>query len=125
MPHHSFPDDLVQAQRDWYATYRELAASGGSGTHTTVLRRRLVRLSVRITAHPFWATLPGSAPAARMELKEMTWADAPAPEPARDPGPGAGAGAGAAASGTGRAAETEAESVAEPGPGGERPGSAG
>ena len=123
MPHHSFPDDLVQAQRDWYATYRELAASGGSGTHTTVLRRRLVRLSVRITAHPFWATLPGSAPAARMELKEMTWADAPAPEPARDPGPGAGAGA--AASGTGRAAETEAESVAEPGPGGERPGSAG
>jgi len=125
MPHHSFPDDLVQAQRDWYATYRELAASGGSGTHTTVLRRRLVRLSVRITAHPFWATLPGSAPAARMELKEMTWADAPAPEPVRDPGPGAGAGAGAAASGTGRAAETEAESVAEPGPGGERPGSAG
>ncbi|MBY8879016.1 hypothetical protein [Actinacidiphila acidipaludis] len=81
MPHHSFPDDLVQAQRDWYATYRELAAIGGSGTHTTVLRRRLVRLSVRITAHPFWATLPGSAPAARMELKEMTWADTPVPEP--------------------------------------------
>jgi hypothetical protein len=130
MPH-SFPDDLVQAQRDWYATYRELAASGTgtgtanhagtgtdtssdpadartstststdptadtatasgdgagtggrpfgtplgtapAGTRTTVLRRRLVRLSVRISSHPYWATLPGTAPAARMELKEMTW----------------------------------------------------
>ena len=68
----SFPDDLVQAQRDWYATYRELAASS-AGSRTTVLRRRLVRLSVRISAHPFWASLPGSAPAARMELKAMTW----------------------------------------------------
>ncbi|HEY5834023.1 hypothetical protein [Streptomyces sp.] len=74
MPH-AFPDDLVQAQRDWYATYRELAATGTAGTHTTVLRRRLVRLSVRITAHPYWTTLPGSVPAARMELKEMTWTD--------------------------------------------------
>lgn len=75
--HPSFPDDLVQAQRDWYSTYRELAASGGPGSRTTVLRRRLVRLSVRISAHPFWTTLPGSAPAARMELKEMTWSEAP------------------------------------------------
>lgn len=89
MPHHSFPDDLVQAQRDWYATYRELAASGGSGTHTTVLRRRLVRLSVRITAHPYWATLPGSAPAARMALKEMTWAESPGAAPGAAPAPDA------------------------------------
>lgn len=75
MPH-VFPDDLVQAQRDWYATYRRLAATGAAGAQTTVLRRRLVRLSVRITAHPYWATLPGSVPAARMELKEMAWTDA-------------------------------------------------
>jgi hypothetical protein len=74
MPH-LFPDDLVQAQRDWYTTYRQLAASGGAPAQTTVLRRRLVRLSVRITAHPFWTTLPGTAPAARMELKAMTWTD--------------------------------------------------
>ena len=73
----SFPDDLVQAQRDWYSTYRELAASGGPGSRTTVLRRRLVRLSVRISAHPFWTTLPGSAPAARMQLKEMAWTESP------------------------------------------------
>ncbi len=85
---HVFPDDLVQAQRDWYATYRRLAAAGSAPTdrttdqatdqataQTTVLRRRLVRLSVRIAAHPFWTTLPGTAPAARMELKAMTWTD--------------------------------------------------
>jgi len=75
MPH-SFPDDLVQAQRDWYATYRELAAGGGTDSRTTVLRRRLVRLSVRISAHPYWAALPGNVPAARMALKEPTWHDA-------------------------------------------------
>ncbi|WNI19396.1 hypothetical protein [Actinacidiphila sp. ITFR-21] len=77
MPHHAFPDDLVQAQRDWYTTYRELAVCGPTGTRTTVLRRRLVRLSVRITAHPFWTTLPGTAPAARMALKEMAWTEGP------------------------------------------------
>ncbi|MBM9509899.1 hypothetical protein [Actinacidiphila acididurans] len=75
MPH-AFPDDLIQAQRDWYTTYRRLATAGGAPAQTTVLRRRLVRLSVRITAHPFWTTLPGTAPAARMELKEMTWTEA-------------------------------------------------
>jgi hypothetical protein len=81
MHHPPFPDDLVQAQRDWYATYRELAANGCPGTQTTVLRRRLVRLSVHITAHPYWAALPGSAPAARMALKEMTWSDSPGIRP--------------------------------------------
>jgi len=34
--------DLVQAQRDWYATYRQLADA--AGTQTTVLRRRLAFL---------------------------------------------------------------------------------
>lgn len=80
MPH-AFPDDLIQAQRDWYTTYRQLAETGGPDTRTTVLRRRLVRLSVRITAHPYWTTLPGSAPAARMELKEMTWTTPTGPDP--------------------------------------------
>ena len=56
MHHHTFPADLVQAQRDWYATYRQLA--GAAGSQTTVLRRRLVRLSVQVTAHPYWATVP-------------------------------------------------------------------
>ncbi|WP_329129162.1 hypothetical protein OG552_02455 [Streptomyces sp. NBC_01476] len=77
MPLLAFPDDLLQAQRDWYATYRELAGNGAGGTQTTVLRRRLVRLSVRITAHPFWATVPDVAPAARMALKEMAWTEGP------------------------------------------------
>ncbi|CAG6398609.1 hypothetical protein NMG29_23545 [Streptomyces cocklensis] len=73
MHHHTFPADLVQAQRDWYATYRQLA--GAAGTQTTVLRRRLVRLSVMVTAHPYWATVPSSAPAARMQLKALAWGD--------------------------------------------------
>jgi hypothetical protein len=73
MHHHTFPADLVQAQRDWYATYRQLA--GAAGTQTSVLRRRLVRLSVLVTAHPYWATVPSSAPAARMQLKALAWHD--------------------------------------------------
>jgi hypothetical protein len=79
MHHHTFPADLVQAQRDWYATYRQLA--GAAGTQTTVLRRRLVRLSVLVTAHPYWATVPDSAPAARMQLKALAWQDDAAEAP--------------------------------------------
>jgi hypothetical protein len=83
MPH-TFPADLVQAQRDWYATYRQLAgtstAAGSGGTQATVLRRRLVRLSVQVTAHPYWTTIPGTAPAARMELKQLAWAEEPRPD---------------------------------------------
>ncbi|NJP48190.1 hypothetical protein [Actinacidiphila epipremni] len=74
MHHHTFPADLVQAQRDWYATYRQLA--GAAGTQTTVLRRRLVRLSVQVTAHPYWATVTDRGPAARMELKALAWDEA-------------------------------------------------
>lgn len=73
MHHHTFPADLVQAQRDWYDTYRQLA--GAAGTRTTVLRRRLVRLSVKVTTHPYWTTVPDSAPAARMQLKALVWHD--------------------------------------------------
>ncbi|MGW7352895.1 hypothetical protein [Streptomyces sp. Z26] len=74
MTTHAFPADLVQAQRDWYATYRRLADS--HGTQTAVLRRELLRLSVRITTHPYWTTLP-DAPAARMELKQTAWGTPP------------------------------------------------
>ncbi|AXK37065.1 hypothetical protein DVA86_03735 [Streptomyces armeniacus] len=70
---HAFPAELVQAQRDWYTTYRRLADA--HGTQTAVLRRELLRLSVRITTHPYWTTLP-DAPAARMELKQTAWSDA-------------------------------------------------
>jgi hypothetical protein len=47
----------------------EGAASRPHGT--TVLRRRLLRLSVRLCWHPCWETVP-SAPAARFELRQMT-----------------------------------------------------
>lgn len=91
MHHHTFPADLVQAQRDWYATYRQLA--GSAGTQTTVLRRRLVRLSVLVAAHPYWATVPDSGPAARMQLKALAWDEAtagPKAPPAADAGATAG-----------------------------------
>ena len=91
MHHHTFPADLVQAQRDWYATYRQLA--GAAGTQTTVLRRRLVRLSVQVTAHPYWATVPSSAPAARMQLKALAWDDEAGGGAAGERGAGEAAGA--------------------------------
>ncbi|MCM2412160.1 MULTISPECIES: hypothetical protein [unclassified Streptomyces] len=64
-----FPDDLVQAQRLWFATYRELAAP--RPRRTTALRRRLLALSVRLQWHPFWSTPPGRGPGARVELRRL------------------------------------------------------
>lgn len=81
-PAAAFPPDLVSAQRAWYATYRQLAAA--EGTQTTVLRRRLVRLSVLVAAHPYWTTVPHDAPAARMRLKSLAWDD-PTPPPREPP----------------------------------------
>ncbi|MEV7471851.1 hypothetical protein AB0O20_35980 [Streptomyces kronopolitis] len=69
---YDFPDDLLQAQHTWYATYRQLSLEENP-SQTTVLRRTLQRLSVRIATHPYWATIPGRAPAARMALKQQTW----------------------------------------------------
>ncbi|MGW0411665.1 hypothetical protein ACWERI_18455 [Streptomyces collinus] len=46
----SFPDDLVQAQQEWGATYRRLAERPGH----TELRRRLYRLSAHLYFHPHW-----------------------------------------------------------------------
>ncbi|MGW5739122.1 MULTISPECIES: hypothetical protein [Streptomyces] len=45
---HPIPDDLVRLQREWTATYRRLADQPGR----TVLRRRLLRLSVELHFHP-------------------------------------------------------------------------
>lgn len=70
---HTFPDDLVQAQRDWYRTYRHLADADVQ--QTAALRRTLLRLSVRIAEHPYWE-LKGNGPAARMELKQTAWSAA-------------------------------------------------
>ncbi|GAA1501702.1 hypothetical protein [Streptomyces synnematoformans] len=76
---HTFPEDLVQTQRDWYAVYRRLAEEPRhSASETAVLRRRLLRLSVRVSTHPYWQTAGGRRPAARMALKEAAWAEASA-----------------------------------------------
>ncbi|MFD9099107.1 hypothetical protein [Streptomyces collinus] len=64
----SFPDDLVQTQAAFHATYAALAAPHRGDT--TALRRRLLRLSVRLWWHPYWDTTP-SVPAARMELRQL------------------------------------------------------
>ncbi|MFG2866098.1 hypothetical protein [Streptomyces sioyaensis] len=77
MSSYAFPDDLLHAQRAWYIAYRRLAQEENP-SQTTVLRRTLQRLSVRIATHPYWATIPGRAPAARMALKQQTWAPDPA-----------------------------------------------
>ncbi|POX40386.1 hypothetical protein [Streptomyces sp. Ru72] len=70
-----FPDDLVQTQHAWNATYAALA--GFHRGDTTALRRRLLRLSVRLWWHPYWNTAR-SVPAARTELRQLTRARAAA-----------------------------------------------
>ncbi|MGZ2362381.1 hypothetical protein LRE75_37995 [Streptomyces sp. 372A] len=62
-----FPNDLVRVQRAWNDTYQALAVP--NPRHSTVLRRRLLRLSVLLHTHPFWSTTPGGAPAAQVELR--------------------------------------------------------
>lgn len=68
-----FPDDLLHAQRAWNAAYHQLAQEENP-SQAMVLRRTLQHLSVRIATHPYWATIPGRAPAARVALKQQTWA---------------------------------------------------
>lgn len=79
MTSYAFPDDLLQAQRDWYAAYGQLASSE-LPAQTTVLRRRLQKLSVQISTHPYWTSIPGRAPAARMALRQAAW-DRPGESP--------------------------------------------
>ncbi|MGW2683617.1 hypothetical protein ACWC6I_10745 [Streptomyces sp. NPDC001414] len=66
-----FPDDLVQTQAAWNATYDALAAP--RPRDTTALRRRLLLLSARLWWHPYpyWETAP-FVPAARSELRQLT-----------------------------------------------------
>ncbi|MFF8279984.1 hypothetical protein ACF05T_28445 [Streptomyces lateritius] len=71
MRHHPFPDDLVTAQRSWAATYEELARHGTA--RTTVLRRRLLRLSGKVYFHLYWDQ-PRST-AGRPELAELARAE--------------------------------------------------
>ncbi|MET9424615.1 hypothetical protein ABZY06_28420 [Streptomyces sp. NPDC006540] len=54
MARSTFPDDLMQAQREWDRVYRALAAPRPYGT--AELRRRLLRLSARIFTDPVWGT---------------------------------------------------------------------
>ncbi|MER5987626.1 hypothetical protein [Streptomyces sp. NPDC001787] len=68
MPLH-FPGDLVRAQREWLAVYRQLALP--RPRHTIALRRRLQDLSGQVLWHPFWLTPPGRIPAARVELRRL------------------------------------------------------
>lgn len=64
----AFPDDLVQTQHAWNATYAALTAPRPN--NTTALRRRLLNLSVRLWwHHPYWQTAP-SVPAARSALRQ-------------------------------------------------------
>ncbi|MEU0688377.1 hypothetical protein [Streptomyces uncialis] len=66
---HSFPADLLESQVAWYITYGRLADSTVTGTGVAACRRRLLALSARIAAHPYWDTRAGT-PAARVALKE-------------------------------------------------------
>ncbi|MEV0981996.1 hypothetical protein [Streptomyces sp. NPDC049915] len=63
-----FPNDLVQTQAAWNATYNALAAP--YRRDSTALRRRLLLLSVRLWRQPYWETTR-SAPAARTELRQL------------------------------------------------------
>ncbi|GGX28890.1 hypothetical protein [Streptomyces chartreusis] len=63
----SFPDDLVQAQQEWSATYHRLADGPG---RTTELRRRLYRLSTEVLFHPYWRQ-GGRTPAGWAELRNL------------------------------------------------------
>ncbi|MFC7896789.1 hypothetical protein [Streptomyces sp. NPDC057381] len=63
-----FPNDLVQTQAAWNATYDALAAP--RPRDITALRRRLLLLSVRLWWHPYWETAP-SVPAARSQLRQL------------------------------------------------------
>ncbi|MGW5276243.1 hypothetical protein ACWEQP_27570 [Streptomyces sp. NPDC004044] len=65
----AFPQDLVQAQRDWIRTYEALAHPGLP--HNTALRRRLLELSTQLWWHPFFTTSGGRAPTARVELRRL------------------------------------------------------
>ncbi|WP_343242222.1 hypothetical protein [Streptomyces sp. SID9727] len=59
----------MRVQHAWNATDQAFAVP--YPRRSTVLRRRLLRLSVLLHTHPFWSTAPGGAPAARVELRRQ------------------------------------------------------
>ncbi|MFE9407385.1 hypothetical protein ACFYN0_01070 [Streptomyces sp. NPDC006704] len=65
----SFPNDLLQAQRDWYRTYEALSALPPTAG-AAALRRRLLLLSSRIAWHPHWS-VRRSPSASRAELRRL------------------------------------------------------
>lgn len=65
----AFPHDLLNAERERSAVYRELTTAGPR--RTTALRRRLLQLSVQVWCHPYWDTRAAGAPAARAELRRQ------------------------------------------------------
>ncbi|WP_331726444.1 hypothetical protein [Streptomyces uncialis] len=69
MSRHTFPTDLLETQTAWYRTYRQLAEIAATPSGAAAYRRRLLALSARIAAHPYWDT-PAGTPAARVSLKE-------------------------------------------------------
>ncbi|MER6616340.1 hypothetical protein [Streptomyces xantholiticus] len=75
----TFPNDLVQAQRDWDRTYRALAAPHPH--RITPLRRRLLELSGRIFWHSSWPSSGGHAPAGWSDLRAQA-RDEPKERPA-------------------------------------------
>lgn len=49
-----YPNDLLQAQREWLHAYETLSALPPTAG-ATALRRRLLLLSSRIARHPHWS----------------------------------------------------------------------
>ncbi|MET9425810.1 hypothetical protein ABZY06_34855 [Streptomyces sp. NPDC006540] len=67
MGHTAFPDDLVQAQRDFDRAYAALAVPRPRAY--TPLRRRLLRLSAELMWHPFWGRSTAPSPTGWAELR--------------------------------------------------------
>ncbi|MEV6105205.1 hypothetical protein AB0M28_10905 [Streptomyces sp. NPDC051940] len=124
MNDYDFPEDLLQAKREWFAVERQLDelplrpwtdAAGvtyrdGRGwtpelaRREAVLRKRFRELSIQISIHPYWETLTEGVVAARMALRAAGRAreedgpggegDLPAQEPVPEPPAGREAGEG-------------------------------
>ncbi|TXS52750.1 hypothetical protein [Streptomyces sp. t39] len=58
MAHTRFPHDLIETQQDLVRAYARLARSAPGGS--TELRRRVIRLSSRVAAHPYWSSPAGA-----------------------------------------------------------------
>ncbi|MEU9213397.1 hypothetical protein AB0D27_37190 [Streptomyces sp. NPDC048415] len=65
------PKTLIAVQRAWDRTYRALA-DPAHRRQTTILRRRLLELSVRVWCHPYWrAAGSGQRVALRVRAREL------------------------------------------------------